>query len=272
MKIEKINDNQIRCILTKEDLASRHLRLSELAYGSDKAKDLFQDMMQEASYRFGFDAEDIPLMIEAVPMTAESLILIISKVEYPEELDTRFSRFSENPEKNYDDYGSYNNTISAEGADNILDLFRKVRENHEKERSPENLTDSDFVPLSETAPVIEEIDPSEIKAVPLKSEPENFQVTKLFVFRTIDDVLRLSNVLQSYYTARNSLYKNPLNHRYYLVASSGAHSPEEFNKVCNILAEYAIQEKYSVAEEAHFLERYETILPDHAIQTLHMIS
>ena len=40
MKIEKINENQIRCTLTKSDLEERHIRLSELAYGSEKAKDL----------------------------------------------------------------------------------------------------------------------------------------------------------------------------------------------------------------------------------------
>ena len=38
MKIEKVNDNQIRCTLTKEDLADRQLKLSELAYGTEKAK------------------------------------------------------------------------------------------------------------------------------------------------------------------------------------------------------------------------------------------
>ena len=67
MKIEKINENQIRCILTGEDLRSRQLKLSELAYGTEKAKSLFRDMMQQAAYEFGFEAEDIPLMIEAIP-------------------------------------------------------------------------------------------------------------------------------------------------------------------------------------------------------------
>ena len=38
MKIEKINDNQIRCTLTREDLESHQIRISELAYGTDKAK------------------------------------------------------------------------------------------------------------------------------------------------------------------------------------------------------------------------------------------
>ena len=46
MKIEKINDNQIRCTLTRDDLAQRQLKLSELAYGSEKAKSLFREMMQ----------------------------------------------------------------------------------------------------------------------------------------------------------------------------------------------------------------------------------
>ena len=86
MRIEKVNDNQIRCTLTSEDLANRKLKLSELAYGSDKAKTLFRDMMQQASFEFGFEAEDIPLMIEAIPVSAECIVLIITKVDDPEEL------------------------------------------------------------------------------------------------------------------------------------------------------------------------------------------
>ena len=92
MKIEKLNENQIRCTLTHADLAARHLKLSELAYGTEKAKSLFRDMMQQASFDFGFEAENIPLMIEAIPSSADSIVLIITKVEDPEELDTRFSK------------------------------------------------------------------------------------------------------------------------------------------------------------------------------------
>lgn len=269
MKIEKINDNQIRCILTKEDLASRQLRLSELAYGSEKAKSLFRDMMQQASYELGFEADDIPLMIEAIPMSAESVILVISKVEYPEELDTRFSRFSEAPDGDsfFDGYSHSENTLSSEGADDILDLFKKIREEHEKVRPSGNMTDAEFVPLSETVPVIEEVEASEIKTIP-NGKSMSFDITKLFVFRSIDEVIRLSHILGDFYREYNCLYKSPLNNRFYLVLRKGHHSPEEFNKVCNILAEYAIQEKYTDAEEAHFREHFEMILPEQAIQML----
>ena len=125
MKIEKINDNQIRCTLTHADLAARHLKLSELAYGTEKAKSLFRDMMQQASFDFGFDAEDLPLMIEAIPSSADSIVLIITKVEDPEELDTRFSKFTP-----LGDSDTVNNDVleKLQGADEFLDLLNKVKE------------------------------------------------------------------------------------------------------------------------------------------------
>ena len=88
MKIEKMNDHQIRCTLTSEDLATRNIKLSELAYGSEKTRALFRDMMQQAAMDFGFEAEDIPLMVEAIPLSSEKIVVIITKVESPDELDT----------------------------------------------------------------------------------------------------------------------------------------------------------------------------------------
>ena len=106
MKIEKINDNQIRCTLTRQDLADREIKLSELAYGTEKAKLLFRDMMQQAAYEFGFEANDIPLMIEAIPISSDSVILIVTKVEDPEELDTRFAKFSPSREQQHRSAGT----------------------------------------------------------------------------------------------------------------------------------------------------------------------
>ena len=79
MKIEKLSDNQIRCTLTRADLAERQLQLSELAYGTEKARSLFHDMMQQAAQEFGFEAENMPLMIEAIPSSSDSIVLIILK-------------------------------------------------------------------------------------------------------------------------------------------------------------------------------------------------
>ena len=134
MKIEKVNDNQIRCTLTREDLADRQMKLSELAYGSEKARTLFRDMIEQANYEFGFETNDIPLMVEAIPLSSESIILVITKVEYPEELDTRFSRFSETDE-DYSEQEGTKHAPAIKGADDILDLFERIRKEHESSES-----------------------------------------------------------------------------------------------------------------------------------------
>lgn len=263
MKIEKVNENQIRCTLTREDLADRHLKLSELAYGTEKAKELFRDMMQQAAYECGFEAEDIPLMIEAIPLSADTIILIITKVEYPDELDTRFSKFSpgdtlEEAEDAFE--GEEGEKVyEAAGADDILDLFRKIQE---ESRKVENLRkESQFVPLEKA---ISGKKPAEQPP----EEPIVVDITKLFVFDGFDEVNRLAHVLKGFYNGCNVLYKNRLNRKYYLVISKSHHSPEEFNKVCNILSEYAHQEKYSNAIRAYFEEHYDTILKENALQIL----
>ena len=181
MKIEKVNENQIRCTLTKQDLADRQINLRELAYGSEKAKGLFHDMIQQANYEFGFDVSDNPLMVEAIPLSSESLVLLITKVEYPEELDTRFSQFTEaGDEELFSNTGAVGN-VERKGADDILELFQKIRE---AKASPE----------SENAQQTEA--PEEVPEVPA-------DLTKMFEFTTIDQVERLAHVLVNYYNGRN---------------------------------------------------------------------
>lgn len=63
MKIEKLTIIKYAVLLHKLILADRELKLSELAYGTEKAKSLFHDMMQQAAAEFGSEAEDIPLMM-----------------------------------------------------------------------------------------------------------------------------------------------------------------------------------------------------------------
>lgn len=103
MKIEQINENQIRCTLTSDDLSVRNLRLGELAYGTEKVRNLFSEMVEKASEQFGFNAEGTPIIIEAIPFEDESIVLLITKVDSPDELDGRFARFTPNPEENFMD-------------------------------------------------------------------------------------------------------------------------------------------------------------------------
>jgi len=91
VKIVKISDTQIKIILNQADLKHRDIKISELAYGSKKAQELFRDMMETAFEEHGFDASNVPLMIEAVPLSIDSIMIIVTKVDNPEEIDERIS-------------------------------------------------------------------------------------------------------------------------------------------------------------------------------------
>ena len=258
MKIEKINENQIRCTLTKQDLAERQIKLSELAYGTEKVKMLFRDMMQQAAYEFGFEAEDIPLMIEAIPLSADTIILVVTKVEYPEELDTRFSKFSD-PDSEYleeDMLLADGQNSPSEGADDILGLFKKIQE--ERKKLLEKQKQDSFIPLKELKKKKEEQTPVNIFV----------DITKLYVFQNLEEVVRVAGVLNGFYAGRNDLYKNVVTHKYYLLVSKSSETPETFNKVCNILSEYAAQQTYTPGTEAFLKEHYQVLLAENALQTL----
>jgi adapter protein MecA 1/2 len=266
MKIERINDNQIRATLSGQDLAERHLQISELAYGSDKAKLLFQDLMRQASYELGFEADDIPLMIEAIPMSGGSIILNVTKVEYPEELDARFSNFTDfgdNPES-YSTESSEPPTL--EGADGLLDLFRKLGaaaaslHHADTDDDMEAVPTSEFVPLKETAAAVSTADASSVEVAG--------DMVKLFSFRNMEHIIRLAHVLDGFYRGDNSLFLDTRERVYYLVLHKGSHSPSEFNKVCNILSEYALQNRYVPSAEAYFHEHFRCISSGNALQNL----
>lgn len=248
MKIEKINDNQIRCTLTHADLVERQLHLSELAYGTEKARSLFHDMMQRAAYEFGFEAEDIPLMIEAIPSSSGSIVLIITKVEDPDELDTRFSKFAPSPSG---DAGAkdYESLDKLEGAETLLNLLGKVKEkmdaarqeNVPKEPAQENTKDS---------------------------SKDSF---RLFSFSTMEHVLQAAQLLGTMYYGSNTLYKDEAEGMYILVMMKSEHSDNDFNRFCNMLTEYGNLEKASGATLAFLGEHCKMLIAHDAIQQLAVI-
>ncbi len=247
MKIEKLNDDQIRCTLTMADLAERKIRLHELAYGTEKARKLFRDMMEEAYRKFGFSAENVPIMIEAVPFADDGIVLIISKTEDPEELDTRFSRFTE-PLTHEDE-----KIADVSGADDIIDAIHRIYESKKKANAKRRGQE----------------EPKEIREPEKKKkEEQDVDLVKVFSFSTLDDVIRAAAGLSGFYAGDNVLYRMRRNGEYRLVIHQSGHTPEDFNKVCNILSEYGKTVQWSRALEAHMAEHEQRIPGSDALSAL----
>ena len=292
MKIERVNENQIRCTLTKEDLENRQIKLSELAYGTEKARDLFRDMMQQANSEFGFEANNgIPLMVEAVPLSGGNIILMITKVEYPEELDTRFSKFTEI--EDFDVFGAAEKMeAKSQGVDDILEKKKKMHDEEKDEKKDEeinikeiNLDDdmfeeddessedykSDYDKLSEVLDQVffdkkDDLENTENKVIDIenykdKESDKLVDLVRMYEFNELDIVMRLSKVLKEFYNGENSLYKNINTGKYYLVFHKNGYTPKEYNKICKLKI-------YSKTAEAYLREHAKTIVEKNAIEVL----
>lgn len=264
MKIERISENQIRCTLNKHDLMERQLKISELAYGSEKAKELFRDMMEQANIDLGFDADDIPLMIEAIPTSRDSIILVITKVDNPEELDERFSQFG-SPEDVFDEeedaFDEEEEDSSLMDSPELVNCFEQLHDLlEESENKSDSRSSSEFVPLSETL--------KGRKNKTKKKEPEPIsERVKVFSFPSLNPVMDVAHQLNCNYTGKNTLWKDPSTRRYHLLLHRGK-GKNAFRLVCTILSEYGTEETVTYATQSYYNEHFHLILKDEALTKL----
>lgn len=245
LKIELINENQIRCTLTKEDLISRHLKISELAYGSEKAKLLFREMMQKAATDYGFEADDIPLMIEAIPISTESIVLVITKVTDPEELDTRFAKFTPyHDEEDVDDnlMSDMEHIRLPETPEDVINFFKKLYDRIEKKTKSESNMELELLGSHGSSTIA--------------------------TFPDLDSITKMAKDFNGRYKGNNSLYRAPGSNEYTLIMEKEPHSDVEFSRFCFIIPEYGKTQPSINGSTAHILEHYRCIIKNEALQVL----
>ena len=268
MKIERVNDHQIRCTLTRDDLAKRDLKITELAYGTEKAKELFQDMMQQANIEFGFEAEDTPLMIEAIPINSECIVLVITKVDDPDELDTRFSNFApslrdeedEDEDDGDEDYYDDEYDEEEDEEEDVMSLFKRLQHSNMSD-----YMDSPMSPQSDSKKVKEKT------GGPKKKDLPGRKGSRIFSFDSLHEVTKFAKIVSRKFNGNNTLYKNEALGKYYLILHQGDLDNAVFANICSLLTEYGKTEIGSTADEHYLAEHYTVVIGGSAVQTLSQI-
>ena len=240
MKIERINENSIALILNNEELKNRNLKMSDLSYGSDKAKDLLVEMMNLAKIEVGF-TPDAPLAVEAVPLKDGDIKLIVTKVFNPDELDSRYSRFT--PMKN------------EKVPLSIMQMLESTIDKFEEALKQGNTRGINEV--------------NNVEKLEIRKDTDQIAI---FEFDEIDKASDACRNVNSYDYV-SVLYKDEKNKKFYLVLSiSGNVSKvtiEDFNKACNTLAEYGTRIRGKVGmNQAYYEEHYKIIIKEDAVSKL----
>ena len=237
MKIEKLNENQLKITLAPEDLSIRGLALNELSYGSPKTKELYNELVDQALNEFGFENEDGALVIEAIPTSKGNLVIFITKNQTADDLDTRFSRFSPD-------------ILGEEESDNefipLTDMLKFSGQSEKKAKA---------------------IEKALIEKMPLKDGN-----AKIFVFNTLDAVTELCIHIKDIFNGKSSLFKSNQSKLYLLILEKSLSDKETFGKICNIASEFSTQGRSNYATTSVINEHCEKIIGSDAVTILAAIN
>lgn len=176
-------------------------------------------------------------MIEAIPLNADCIVLIITKVEDPDELDTRFSRFAPSVTEESDE------DSDESTADEVLDLFRRIQSEDNTANAPE---------------------------APSASAPEESDSvrSRLFRMESLKQVINAAVIAGSHYHGLSTLYHEEGTDGYYLILTQGEEDREVFDRVCNVISEYGIPKRSTPASLTFLEEHCSTLIAEHALQRL----
>lgn len=251
MKIEKLNEHQISCIITTQDLINNQIKLSELALGSAKAKSFFRDIMLKARDDYGFDGLNSPLMIEAMPQPPDMLKLIITKMRPEARGLNGTAELSEDAPKKIE--------LHFKGADSVLSLFKKA----ENEKAPEQ---NKLKRGENSASYVYDAILKALAESSADCEPQT--VIEAFRFASIDNIIVAAKAMKNFYDGENSLYRETGQSTYLLVVRCVTETPEEFNKICNMLTEYSIPVHCTASGESYLREHDNEMIAGNALQVL----
>lgn len=256
MKIEKMNDYQIRCTLTHEDLAKRHIKMSEMKYGKPKTIKLFQDIMREASLKYNFNEEGLCIMVDATPLNTGSLVLILTKVRNPEEFDARFSRFSPSiiegdmDVDDLDDESSDSVEPVASTSSDLFDFFERL-----KSEAIHMLGADVSIQVSTVA-------------APDNKAKLSAASNRAFIFDSLHDIITPAVAIGDIFKGSNSLYKDGKNEKYILFLIADSSDINAFHKACNVLSEYGSVMNGNHINESFLEEHYELVFKQDALSRL----
>lgn len=229
MRMERVSNNQIKCYLNQSDLTSRELKFSEIAYGNPKTQQLFQDMMTKASDELDFDMHNVPIMIEIVPVSYDSIMLIITKVEDPSDIDDQFVEFQQQ---------------HSQPKDNGREI-------------PSNIRKAESNPVT-TKPVFEDLNTFKTA--------ELFDVSFAYQFDSMETLISVAKELAKYRISESILYKEQ--DKYLLLIKNYNTTKDMRSIISGLLSEFGTVYKNNSVAFEYYSEHCELILAENAISQL----
>lgn len=266
MKFTKINDREIKCILTEDELVSFGIDLDDIIEKSERTKPFFRTIMDMAADHLGIKDEGglhiASAQISVMKDNSISILFHSSDVadtirKYPG-IGDKINNIREKISNLIGEHKS-EDTIASDLKHDILNILEEQLK-AEGNFSPEA--------MSQLKELHEEIDSGKGEDHDLEgTDKESFVVR----FEKIDDCVEYCRLFGRGSNIASSLFKGNKTGNYYLFALRGGSLSENF-KIAKLMAnEYGVLESDSLSRRTYIVDNSELILSVDAIERLAQI-
>ncbi len=235
MKFTRLNDNEIRCVLSEDELGDYGIDLDDIITKNARTGKFFAELLSEAVRTLGIENVDVIRMASAqITVLKDNTISIV---------------FNKSRKK-----------LSSEARREILEMMEEQLQLGGND-SPEAMAELDL--LKESLDKEEEEEKESSGALEIKSFVSKFD--------NLEDAVIYSRSCRSAGRAESRLYVTEKRDAYYLLVIKGHLTEQTFRRICVVAMEFGELVRLDAAGKAYLEERYETLIAENAIEKLALI-
>ena len=101
-----------------------------------------------------------------------------------------------------------------------------------------------------------------------KDDNDDSLLYSIYIFDSLSQIIDVSRLIAPTFKGDSSVYKSPFNDKYYLSLCVEASQGKKLNRIYSILTEHGVRENPTYAKELFYMEHFDEILANKAIETL----
>lgn len=242
MKFEKLNENSVRCIVSKEDLEENGLTIEDFVMNQDKVRDFISELVMMAKEEVGYEVNDEALAVQLVTLPRNRLAITLTN----------------NAESSIRDMlehlkGDVNEVTLSEEEELLPELQSDLESIDEKESTNKRMED--------------------IKQEAKKRVLAQQKVTsRVYEFTSLEEVEQLATSITVQKSITSRLFKDSKTGRYYLVINKGRLSKDVYRSICEQALDFGMLYSYKASRLAYIEEHFDCLIKKKAIDVLQTIT
>ena len=249
MKIKKLDNYTVRCVLTEDDMIENDITLEDFFSDREKIHDLMETIIDKARDEVGYEIKDEILSMQIMPLPKNGLAITISGKQDNQMKDLI---------GNVKDFASMiaqtdNDQMNEEDDIEKMESLDNLEESVEKNEKPAKAKSKNTL---ET----------------VQDKPEDKNKINIFCFKSLSEVEGYCKTMQSPKYVTSHLYKDSVTSCYYLVMEKGRLKVKTFQKACEAAMEFSDFISCEPSRMFHMKEHCELLISRNAIATMRKIA